>query len=94
MARSGVEPEGFRHNYGMAKSFVVVLLTLSLTTHGAAEEATNRDRSDYTEMPARGFPVRLDPVIVPAARASLKDVEMVSRQGSPVTSPRWARRPR
>jgi Protein of unknown function (DUF3179) len=61
----------------MTKSLVLWVLMLSLATCGAADEATNRDRSDYTDMPAQRFPVRLDPLIVPATQASLKDVEMV-----------------
>jgi hypothetical protein len=61
----------------VTKSFLAALFSVALATVGAAEEATNRDRSDYTDMPAHGFPVRVDPVIVPAAKASLKDVDMV-----------------
>ena len=44
---------------------------------GSAQERTNRDQSHYTELHDPGFPIKSGLTIVPAARASLRDDDIV-----------------
>ena len=44
---------------------------------GSAQERTNRDQSHYTELHDPGFPIKSGLTIVPAARAGLRDDDIV-----------------
>ncbi len=55
----------------------VPLLLLAVAGFAAAQERTNRDQSGYTELHEPGFPVKSGLTIVPAARAALRDDDLV-----------------
>jgi hypothetical protein len=44
---------------------------------GSAQERTNRDQSHYTELHDPGFPIKSGLRNVPAARAAMRDYEIV-----------------
>lgn len=68
-----------------SRSLVVAALTVAaLAPHFSQasqrrgeERATNRDRSDFTMLRAEGFPLNLDPEIVPASEAPIGDDDIV-----------------
>jgi len=59
--------------YRLAVSFAALLVAADL----AAQEATNRDQSHYTELRPEGFPIRPGLAIVAAPDAKLRDDELV-----------------
>ena len=60
----------------MARGSTVAVVAL-LAVSAAAQEATNRDQSHYTQLNPEGYPIRSDVSVVPARQASLKDDDMV-----------------
>ena len=56
---------------------VLPVAMLASAVLGVAQERTNRDQSHYTELHDPGFPIKSGLTIVPAARAALRDDDIV-----------------
>jgi hypothetical protein len=55
----------------------LVLALLLAALPAAAQQRTNKDQSRYTELRDGGYPIRRNPLIVPAAEAKVGDAELV-----------------
>jgi len=55
----------------------LALLLVAVAGPAPAQERTNRDQSGYTELHEPGFPIRSGLTAVPAARAALRDDDLV-----------------